>query len=197
MKTVHRLFVSVMAVAALLITGNPVPAFSQVRDMPMQGHGGGHGQTMDMPMKGHGAGHGQMMDMPMKGHGAGQGRMMMGRMDKMGDMIDMCLQHAETMGLTDDQIGKIRQLHREIRKKEARFKADLTIANIDRMEITEVKDFDLGKASSAVKKIAELKTAHQLEMLNAMKAIRSMLTDEQFKKMNTMMSSMKMRGRRN
>jgi Spy/CpxP family protein refolding chaperone len=111
--------------------------------------------------------------------------MMTGRMDK---MIDMCLRHAEAIGLTDEQIGKIRRLHREVRKKEARFRADLTIANIDRREIMEVKDFDPGKASSAVKKIEEIKTAHQLEMLKAMKEIRSMLTDEQFKKMNTLMS---------
>jgi len=59
------------------------------------------------------------------------------------------------------------------------------------MEIMEVKDFDLEKAGAAVKKIADLKTAHHLEMLKAMKEMRTMLTDDQFKKMQTMMSMKK------
>ena len=52
----------------------------------------------------------------------------------------------------------------------------------------EVKDFDLDKATSAVKKIEDLKTAQHLEMLKAMKDMRAILTDEQFKKMHKMMS---------
>jgi Spy/CpxP family protein refolding chaperone len=59
------------------------------------------------------------------------------------------------------------------------------------MEIMEVKDFDLEKASSAVKKITEIKAAHHLKMLKAMKEMRTILTDEQFKKMKKMMISMK------
>ena len=58
---------------------------------------------------------------------------------------------------------------------------------IELMEIMDVKDFDLEKASAAVKKIAEIKTAHHLEMLTAMKEMRSILTDEQFKNMKKMM----------
>ncbi len=126
----------------------------------------------------------QMTDMPMKG----QGRMMeMGNMDRMGDMAGMCIEHADMMGLTDDQIMKMKPIHREMQKKQARFKADQRIAEIELMEIMDVKDFDLEKASSQVKKIAEIKTAHQLEMLKAMKEMRTLLTDEQFKKMKKIM----------
>ena len=158
MKARH--YVSIMmAAVALMAFSMPVPAFSQVKDMSMKGHGEGHGQMMGM-----------------------------GNMDRMGDMMGMCIQHAEKMGLTDDQIMKMKPLHREMQKKQARFKADLKIAEIELMEIMEVKDFDLEKAGSAVKKISEIKTAHHLEMLNAMKEMRSILTDEQFKKMKKMMS---------
>ena len=126
----------------------------------------------------------QMTDMPMKGHG----RMMeMGNMDNMGDMMGMCIEQADMMGLTDDQIMKMKPVHREMQKKDARFKADLKIAEIELMEIMEVKNFDIEQAGSAVKKIAEIKTAHHLEMLKAMKEIRTILTDEQFKKMKKMM----------
>ena len=120
----------------------------------------------------HGQGHGQMMDM--------------GHMDKMGDMMGMCLEHADKMGLSDDQIAKMKPQHREMQKKQARFKADLKIAEIELMEIMEVKDFDLEKASSAAKKIAGIKTAHHLDMLKGMKEMRTMLTDEQFKNMQKM-----------
>lgn len=113
--------------------------------------------------------------------------MEMGMMEKMGDM-GMCIEHAESIGLTDDQIMKMKTRHSDMQKKQARFKADKKIAEIELMDIMDVKDFDLEKASSAVKKIAEIKTAQQLEMLKSMKEMRTMLTAEQFKEMKKMMS---------
>jgi Spy/CpxP family protein refolding chaperone len=106
-----------------------------------------------------------MMDMPMKGHGQ---MMEMGNMDMMGGDM-MCMGHADMMGLTDDQMMKMKPLHREMQKKQIRSKADLKLAEIELMEIMEVKDFDLDKATSAVKKIEDIKTAQHLEMLKAMK----------------------------
>jgi len=81
----------------------------------------------------------------------------------------------------------MKPMHSEMQKKQARFQADLKIAEIELMDILEVKDFDLEKASAAVKKIEDIKTAHHLEMLKAMKEMRTILTDEQFKKMKKMM----------
>jgi Spy/CpxP family protein refolding chaperone len=149
-----------MLVAAVfvLVFSVPMPAFSEMKDMSMMKHGEGHGQMMEM-----------------------------GNMEKMGDMMAMCIQHADKMGLTDDQIMKMKPIHSEMQKKQARFKADKKIAEIELMDILEVKDFDLEKASTAVKKISEIKTAHHLEMLKAMKDMRTIITDEQFKKMKKMM----------
>jgi Spy/CpxP family protein refolding chaperone len=130
----------------------------------------------------------QMMDMPMMEHRDGPGMMGdMGDMGMMGDMMGMCLKHAEMMGLTDDQMNKMKPVHFEMQKKQARYKADLKIAKIELMEIMEVKDFDLEKATAGVKKIEGIKTAHQLEMFKAMKEMRAVLTDEQFKKMKKIM----------
>ena len=148
-----------MAAVALLAFSVPVPGFSQMKDMSMKEHSEGHGHMMGM-----------------------------GNMDRMGDMMGMCIEHAEKMGLTDDQIMKMKPLHSEMQKKQARFQADRKIAEIELREIMEVKDFDLEKANAAVKKIEEIKTAHHLEMLKAMKEMRTNLTDEQFKKMKKMMS---------
>jgi Spy/CpxP family protein refolding chaperone len=131
----------------------------------------------------------QMKDMPMKEHRQGYGQMMeMSNIGKMGDMMGMCIEHADHLGLNDDQIMKMKSLHREMEKSEVRFTADRKIAKIDLRAIMEVKDFDLEKASSAVKKIAEIETAHHLKMLKAMKEMRAILTDEQFMKMKKIMS---------
>jgi Spy/CpxP family protein refolding chaperone len=148
-----------VAAVALLSLSVPVTAFSEMKDMPMKGHACEHGPMMEM-----------------------------GHMEKMGAMMDKCVEHAEMMGLTDAQMMKMKPIHREMQKKHARFTADVKIAEIELMEIMEVKDFDLDKATAAVKKIAEIKTAYHLEMLKTMKEVRPMLTDEQFTKMKKMMS---------
>ncbi len=131
-----------------------VPAFSQMRDMPMRGYGG----------------HGQMMEM--------------GNMDMMSCHIMMCMENR--MGLTDDQMTKIKLLHREMQKKQIKLKADRKLAEIELMEIMDVKDFDLNRATAAVRKIEDIRTAQHLEMLKAMKNMRAVLTDEQFKNMHKM-----------
>lgn len=158
-------------ISSLLTVVFALPAYSQMMDMPMMGH-----------MEGH---HGQMMEK--------------GGMDRMDNMMGMCLEHAKEIGLTDDQIKKITPVHREMQKKQVRFKADLKIAEIELMEIMEVKDFDLDKAGAAVKKIADIKTTHHLDMMKQMKEVRSVLTEEQFQKMKKMMDTkmgMKMGGKK-
>ena len=147
----------VVMTAVVALLMTSVPAFSQPMDMSGE-HRGGHGQMMQR-----------------------------GNMGNMGDMMGMCTEYADRMGLTDDQIMKIKPLHHEMEKKQARFKADLKIAKIELMEIMEVKNFDMDKAGYAVKKIGAIKTANQMEMLKAMKEMRTILTDEQFKKMKKIM----------
>ena len=85
-RTKYSIFIIVAAVA-LMAFSFPVPAFSQMKDMSMKGHGEGHGQMMEM-----------------------------GTMEKMGDMMGMCMQHADMMGLTDDQISKMKPMHSEMQK---------------------------------------------------------------------------------
>jgi Spy/CpxP family protein refolding chaperone len=136
------------------------------------------------------------MDMPMMAHMEGHDRPLeMGGMDRMGDMMGMCLENAVKIGLSDEQIRILTPLHREMHKKQVRYKADLKIAEMELMEIMEVKDFDIEKANAGVKKIADIKTAHHLEMLKSMKEVRTVLTDEQFKKMKKLMP-MKLGGKK-
>ena len=162
---------ALLAASMMVIIASP--AFSQMRHMPMEEHAEGHGHMMEMC---------NMCD--MDGMGMGHG---------MGEMMGKCLQLADKLGLSDEQVNKIKPIHREMQKKQVRFRADLQLARIDLMDIMEVKDFDWEKATAAIKKIGDMKTEHHLEMLKSMKEVRAILTDEQFKKMKKLMP-MKMEG---
>lgn len=116
----------------------------------------------------------------------GMGMDGMRQMDRMEEMMGICINQADKIGLTEDQMGKIKPMHSEMQKKHAQFKADLKIADVELMEVMDVKDFDIEKANSAVKKISDIKTAYSSEMLKSMKEMRGILTDEQFKKMKSM-----------
>ena len=148
-----------LSAVALLALTLPMPAFSEMKDMSMKDHPRGHGQMMEM-----------------------------GNMDKMNDMMSMCVEHADYMGLTDDQIDKMKPIQSDMQKKKVQFNADLKIAEIELKEIMEVKDFDLDKANYTAKKIAEIKTTHYIHMLKAMKEMRTTMTEDQFKKMKKMTS---------
>ena len=127
----------------------------------------------------------QMPDKPM---GGGRPRMMqMVDMDRMGDMMQRCLAHADELGLSKEQVNRIKKIHWEMEKKQAQFKADLKVAEIDLMQIMDVKDFDLDKASAAVKRIEEIRTAHHLNVLHSVKEVRNILTEGQFEKMKKLM----------
>jgi Spy/CpxP family protein refolding chaperone len=149
---------TLIAAAALIALSVPVTAFSEMKESPGKEHRGGHVEKME------------------RGH-----------MDMMGDSLDMCVEHADIIGLSDAQITKMKPLHREMQKKHVRYIADLKIAELDLMGIMEVKDFDIEKATDAVKKIADIKTSHHLEMLKAMKEVRASWTEEQFGKMKKLM----------
>jgi hypothetical protein len=57
------------------------------------------------------------MDTPMKEQREGHGLMIeMCNPDKMGDMMGTCIDHARMTGLTDDQIMKMKPIHREMQK---------------------------------------------------------------------------------
>lgn len=146
-------------ILALLLTATfTVPAYSQMKDKPMN-------HCKDCNLQGNDMGH----------------------MDMMGDMMGMCIKNAAKIGLSDEQMKKITPLHQEMQKKQIRFQADLKIAHLEMKEIMEPKDFDIEKAKVAAKKCEDIKAAHHIEMLTAMKEVRSVFTEEQYKKLRALM----------
>lgn len=119
------------------------------------------------------------------------GNMMHGEhLNKMGGMMgmEMCLEHAEKLGLSAAQVAKIKPLHSDMLKKDARFTADLKIAELELLELLEVKDYDLEKTSQSVKKISTIVTDHHLDMLKTMKELRAVMTEDQFEAMKKHMA---------
>lgn len=127
--------------------------------------------------------HGGDMDGKMGMH-MGMNMGMMG--EHMDEMVGACLSNAEELKLTDEQIAKLQPLHREMQKKQAKFKAEIKVAELELAEVMDVKDFDLAKAEQISKKIAELRLAYHSELLKLMKDVRSILSEEQFQKMKKM-----------
>jgi len=158
-KMKNKYSVSIIAAAvAMFSLSIAAPAFSEMKEMPIMEHRMGHGHMMEM-----------------------------GDMDRMSDMAGSCIQHAAMMGLTDEQIKKIKPLHIQMQKNQAQFKADQKIGQLELMEIMDVKNFDMEKAVATVKKNSDIKTAYHMEMLKGMKEMRSVLTEDQFTKMKKMM----------
>jgi Spy/CpxP family protein refolding chaperone len=114
-------------------------------------------------------------------------RMEMANTEMLDELTGSCLAHADKIGLTEEQLTKMKPVHSDMKKKNVRFKADLKIAEIELVEIMDVKDFDVEKAGAAVRKIADIKTAYNMELLNTMKSVRAGLTEEQFRNMQKAM----------
>lgn len=129
-----------------------------------------------------------MNGMGQKRHGEGdckchEQKMEMSHLEMMGHMMKTCLEHADMLGLTDEQVAKIKAIHRNMERNKVRLSADAKLAEMDLKDTLEVKDFDLDKATAEVQKLSGIKTNEHLEMLKSMKEVRSILTDDQFKKM--------------
>lgn len=114
----------------------------------------------------------------------GMGIGMMG--DHMDEMVGACLANADRLKLSDDQIEKLRPLHREMQKKQAKFRAEIKVAELELAEVMDVKDFDIEKAEAITKRISDLRLEHHRELLKLMKEVRAILTVEQFEKMKKM-----------
>lgn len=112
------------------------------------------------------------------------------QMHRRGDMLGMLIKHADKVGLTADQVVKLKDIQRGKERKEIRSEADLKLARLDLKELMEVKNFDLEKANTQVQKISDIKKAQHLEMLKSVKEARGILTDAQFKKISEMKHQM-------
>lgn len=118
-------------------------------------------------------GHGRRMH---GGHGQAE------QEDHGGHYLKHLLKHTEEIGLTPEQVGKLKTMQLDFKRTEARTEADIKIAHLELRALVEDEQADL----SAIKaKVNQLKYAEGSLMLAAIKAKRdgmALLTPEQREK---------------
>jgi len=124
-----------------------------------------------------GAGTGDMM-------GAGMGKMMgagkMGMMEqRMAHMF--YLDRAAELGLSTDQVGKLKALHSDCRKDNIRNAAEAKIARLELADLLSSDNWLLKDAEARVLKVQKLEGDIQIRHLQAVNAASKVLTAEQLK----------------
>jgi Spy/CpxP family protein refolding chaperone len=133
----------------------------------------------------------QMMGMMGKGMGdmmgAGMSGMMaggkMGKMGMMGHGMEhlFFLDHAEQLGLSAEQVNKLKAIHVECRKENIRNAAEAKIARLELTDLLSGDSWKLKDAEPLVRKVQKLEGDIQVRHLQAVSDARKVLTAEQLK----------------
>ena len=143
--------------------------------MPCMNEQGTGSKAQMMGMMGNGMG--DMM-------GAGMSNMMAG--GKMG-MMEQHMAHmfyldsATELGLSADQIGKLKALHTECRTDNIRNAAEAKIARLELADLLATDSWSQQDAEGLVRKVQKLEGDIQVRHLQAQSAARKVLTAEQLK----------------
>jgi len=128
-----------------------------------------------MPMMGQGMGN--MM-------GQGMGNMMgsgnMGMMEKRMEHM-FFLDRAEELGLSAEQVSKLRTLHTESRRDNIRNAAEAKIAQLDLADLLSGENWSIKDAETLVRKVQKLEGDMQVRHLQAISDARKVLTADQLK----------------
>ncbi|MEE9166518.1 MAG: periplasmic heavy metal sensor [Candidatus Neomarinimicrobiota bacterium] len=128
---------------------------------------------------------GMMSHTSMKGekHQTGMGhKYMMRQKHHGGDKFFLGMK--DELGLTDEQVSKLRALKSETEKRMIRTKADLGILEIELHDLLREDKVNVKTVDSKIEKIGELRTKMQKAHVHAGLDARKMLTSEQLKKLH-------------
>ncbi|MEW5944863.1 MAG: periplasmic heavy metal sensor [bacterium] len=89
----------------------------------------------------------------------------------------------EQVGITEDQLEKLRAMSLEIRKKEIRNRAELQLATIDLQELLEDDNPNVKKIDGKIEQIGALRTGIQKEKVHALLEAKKILTPEQIERL--------------
>jgi Spy/CpxP family protein refolding chaperone len=127
----------------------------------------------------------------MMGHGGhDQGE----QVDHSGHYFKHLLKHAKEIGLTQEQIGKLKAMQLDFKRTEARLEADVKIARLDLQALLEDEKADLGAIQA---KVGQLKNSEGACLFAAVKSRRdamALLTPDQREKDRAHYDQMKSEG---
>ena len=95
------------------------------------------------------------------------------------------LDQAKELGLSAEQVGKLKTIHSECRKDNIRNAAEKRISRLELTELMDGESWTLKNAEPLIRKIQQLEGDIQIRRLQAMSAANKVLTPEQLKQART------------
>ncbi len=152
MRSVTKTITVAVLSACLLVLGVP----SLWANDPSYGHAGG----------GHGAG---------GSHGYGKGMMHSGT----GHLIRHLLKHEKDIGLSGDQITKLKELQLNLDRVRIKTEADIQIAEREAKALTDEDMSDLGAIEAKLRQSEDLQIGLRMAAIKARRDVMAVLTPEQ------------------
>jgi Spy/CpxP family protein refolding chaperone len=126
----------------------------------------------------------------MMGHHAGGP----GRMGARGDdlafderpLISLMLRHRQQLGLTAEQVTRLREMRSGFEKETIRAHADLRILDIELDDLLDAEQVDMAKVEAAVRKEEALRTNLRLSRIKTIEQGKALLTPEQRERLRRM-----------
>ena len=141
----------------------------------------------------HGESHGESKERE-KGYGEHDGGMK-GRHGGAGHFLRHLLMHQKDIGLSDEQVGKIKALQLELDKTRIRAEAEIQVAQRELHELVRDEKAELAAIESKLKQGANLEVGLHLASIKARRDAMALLTPEQREKEKAEHAKMmKMRG---
>ncbi|MCS6326929.1 MAG: hypothetical protein H8K06_07575 [Nitrospira sp.] len=129
---------------------------------PEGGYGGGHGGGYEKDRHGMGA---AMMEMMMHG-GAGH-------------LIRHLLKHEKDIGLSADQVAKLKDLQLNLDKNRIKMEADIQVAEREVKALTENEKSDIGAIEAKLKQSADVQIGLRVLSIKTRREALALLTPEQ------------------
>ncbi|NGZ07976.1 MAG: hypothetical protein CV088_01140 [Nitrospira sp. LK70] len=118
----------------------------------------------------------------------GQGMMMHGGHDQeaqddhSGHYLKHLLKHAKEIGLTPEQIDKLKALQLDFRRTEARLEADVKVAKLELHALAEDEQADLNAIQAKVEQLKKAEGACLFEAIKSKRSAMALLTPDQREK---------------
>ncbi|MGE0645587.1 MAG: Spy/CpxP family protein refolding chaperone [Nitrospira sp.] len=148
---------AVIAIASIGLLMSGVP--SSLANSPSYGHTG----------YGHGSG---------AGHGYGKGLMHSGT----GHLIRHLLKHEKDIGLTADQVAKLKEMQLNLDRVRIKAEADIQIAERELKALTDDEQSDLSAIQGKLKQSEDLQVGLRMAAIKMRREVMSVLTPEQREK---------------
>ncbi len=100
---------------------------------------------------------------------------------KRGECAGVYLKQADELNLSEEQVGKLKDIHNNCKKIKIQKKAEIAVLELDIDSLLDEANPDQAKLDSAVDKIGKIKTDLMKECLKASVQARKVLTPEQYK----------------